>query len=400
MSRKTATMLQTTPIAATTQSHVTREISDRLQVALTTHLTQAYSPELSKTLRLFSATEVADLFGTTGQYLRKGHAEGSLPEPEVNKNGRRFYSGDEIKTMRQILEGSSRKPGKYLPGRRDNDRIQVIQLMNFKGGSAKSTSAIHLCHYLALQGYRVLAIDLDPQGSLTGFCGIQPEIEFEGNSIYDALRYEDPVPMSECIRATYFPGLDLSPAQLILSEFETETAVYARKGVPFYNRLASAIETVEADYDVIIIDSPPSLGFLTLAGLFAATSVIVPLTPSMLDVASTQQFLEMTSAYLEEFENSGIPIVHDNFRFLITRDDPSDTPSQQIVSLMRALFQDRVIGATALRSTAIADAAMLKMTMYEVVRSEMTRSTYDRARSSMDAVGHEVSNMIQTAWGR
>ncbi|CUJ98556.1 Sporulation initiation inhibitor protein soj [Ruegeria denitrificans] len=393
-------MLQTTPIAATTQSHVTREISDRLQVALTTHLTQAYSPELSKTLRLFSATEVADLFGTTGQFLRKGHAEGSLPEPEVNKNGRRFYSGTEIKTMRQILEGSSRKPGKYLPGRRDNDRLQVIQLMNFKGGSAKSTSAIHLCHYLALQGYRVLAIDLDPQGSLTGFCGIQPEIEFEGNSIYDALRYEDPAPMPECIRATYFPGLDLSPAQLILSEFETETAVYARKGVPFYNRLANAIETVEADYDVIIIDSPPSLGFLTLAGLFAATSVIVPLTPSMLDVASTQQFLEMTSAYLEEFENSGIPIVHDNFRFLITRDDPSDTPSQQIVSLMRALFQDRVIGATALRSTAIADAAMLKMTMYEVVRSEMTRSTYDRARSSMDAVGHEVSNMIQTAWGR
>ncbi|WP_420583512.1 plasmid partitioning protein RepA [Ruegeria sp.] len=393
-------MLQTTPIAANTQSHVTREISDRLQVALTTHLTQAYSPELSKTLRLFSATEVADLFGTTGQFLRKGHAEGSLPEPEVNKNGRRFYSGVEISVMRQILEGSSRKPGKYLPGRRDGDRLQVIQLMNFKGGSAKSTSAIHLCHYLALQGYRVLAVDLDPQGSLTGFCGIQPEIEFEGNSIYDALRYEDPIPMSDCIRATYFPGLDLSPAQLILSEFETETAVYARKGVPFYNRLANAIETVETDYDVIIIDSPPSLGFLTLAGLFAATSVIVPLTPSMLDVASTQQFLEMTSAYLEEFENSGIPIVHDNFQFLITRDDPSDTPSQQIVSLMRALFQDRVIGATALRSTAIADAAMLKMTMYEVVRSEMTRSTYDRARSSMDAVGHEVSNMIQTAWGR
>ena len=302
--------------------------------------------------------------------------------------------------MRQILEGGSRKPGKYLPGRRDNDRLQVIQLMNFKGGSAKSTSAIHLCHYLALQGYRVLAIDLDPQGSLTGFCGIQPEIEFDGNSIYDALRYEDPVPMSDCIRTTYFPGLDLSPAQLILSEFETETAVYARKGVPFYNRLANAIETVETNYDVIIVDSPPSLGFLTLAGLFAATSVIVPLTPSMLDVASTQQFLEMTSAYLEEFENSGIPIVHDNFRFLITRDDPSDTPSQQIVSLMRALFQDRVIGATALRSTAIADAAMLKMTMYEVVRSEMTRSTYDRARSSMDAVGNEVSNMIQTAWGR
>ena len=393
-------MLQTTPIAAKTQSHIAREISDRLQVALTTHLTHAYSPELSKSLRLFSATEVADLFGTSGQYLRKGHAEGLLPEPEANKNGRRFYSGAEINAMRQILEGSARKPGKYLPGRRDGDQLQVIQLMNFKAGSAKSTSAIHLCHYLALQGYRVLAIDLDPQGGLSGFCGIQPEIEFKGHSIYDALRYEHPVPMSECIRGTYFPGLDLSPAQLILSEFETETAEYARKGVPFYNRLATAIEAVEKNYDVIIIDSPPSLGFLTLAGMFAATSVIVPLTPTMLDVASTQQLLEMTSAYLEEFEHSGIPIVHDNFRFLITRDDPSDSLSQQIVSLMRALLQDRVIRTTALRSTAVADAAMLKMTMYEVVRSEMTRSTYDRARSSMDAVGQEVSTMIQTAWGR
>lgn len=192
--------------------------------------------------------------------------------------------------MRQALELGSRTKGKYLPGRREGDKLQVLQLMNFKGGSAKSTATIHLCHYLALNGYRVLAIDLDPQGSLTGFCGLQTESEFDGPTIYDALRYEDSLPLSVVIADSYFPGLDLAPACLILSEFETETAVNAGRGAAFFEQLSDALASVEGDYDVVIIDGPPVLGFLTLTGLFAATSVIVPMTPSMLDLASTQQF--------------------------------------------------------------------------------------------------------------
>ena len=393
-------MLDTAPIKAASQTDLTREMSARLHTALTTHLQQAYAPDERKHLRLFSATETADLLGVTGQFLRKGHSEGTLPEPAENRNGRRFYSGDEIAAMRDLLERTSRTPGKYRPGRRDGDKLQVIQLMNFKGGSAKSTSAIHLCHYLALAGYRVLAIDLDPQGSLTGFCGIQTELEFDGATVYDALRYDDPLPFQDVIVDTYFAGLDLAPARLILSEFETETAINAGQGVAFFERLSSAIESVQHDYDVVIIDSPPALGFLTLTGLYAATSVLVPMTPSMLDLASTQQFIEMTSAYLGVIEETGARLDHDFFSFLITRDDPGDIPSQQIVTLMRALFQDRVIGATALRSTALADAAMLKMSIYEVERSEMVRSTYDRARKSMDAVGGEVAGLMQKAWGR
>lgn len=393
-------MFQTAPIAASTQSDLTREMAERLDTALSTHLAQVYAPDQRKKLRLFSATEAAELLGVSGQFLRKCHSEGSLAEPDANRNGRRFYSGDELWQIRETLEAGSRSPGKYLRGRRDDDKLQVIQFMNFKGGSAKSTAAIHLCHYLALNGYRVLAIDLDPQGSLTGFCGLQTELEFEGATIYDALRYDTPLPLRDVIVDTYFPGLDLAPARLVLSEFETETALYAGRGEAFFQRLKNALEPVEADYDVVIIDSPPALGFLTLAGLYAATSVLVPMTPSMLDLASTQQFIEMTSAYLGVIEDTGVRIEHDFFSFLITRDDPSDIPSQQIVSLMRALFQDRVIGSTALRSTAIADASMLKMSIYEVARAEMTRSTYDRARQSMDAVGLDVATLIQKAWGR
>lgn len=129
-------MLDTAPITAASQTDLTREMSARLHTALTTHLQQDYAPDERKYLRLFSATETADLLGVTGQFLRKGHSEGTLSEPAEIRNGRRFYSGAEISAMRDLLEAGSRTPGKYRPGRRGDDKLQVIQLMNFKGGSS------------------------------------------------------------------------------------------------------------------------------------------------------------------------------------------------------------------------------------------------------------------------
>ena len=148
------------------------------------------------------------------------------------------------------------------------------------------------------------------------------------------------------------------------------------------------------------MDSPPQLGFLTISGMAAATSIIVPMTPSMLDVSSTAQFLELAGAYMGVIEDAGAELNYDHFKLLITRDEPTDIPSQQITSFMRALFQDRVMSATALKSTAISDATMLKQSLYEVVRSDMTRATYDRARGSMDAIGREIETMVRQTWGR
>ena len=88
-------MFQTAPIEAASQSDLTSQMAARLHTALTTHLQQAYAPDQRKNLRQFSATETAELLGVTGQFLRKCHSEGSLPEPDVIKNGRRFYTGAE-----------------------------------------------------------------------------------------------------------------------------------------------------------------------------------------------------------------------------------------------------------------------------------------------------------------
>lgn len=393
-------MIPVTPILADRPSELATDISSRLNTAIREHLLSAFAPDNTKTLRTFSAPEAAELLGVSGQFMRKLHGEGTLPEPADIRSGRRYYTAQDIRQARQILEQSSRTKGRYLPGRRDGEKLQVWQLMNFKGGSSKSTTTIHLAHYLALKGYRVLVIDLDPQGSLTSMCGISPEIEFDGLTIYDAIKYEDTVPLSEVIQETYFPGIHLAPSRLLLSEFETESAVQSNPEQPFFRRISNALLDVEDQFDIVLMDSPPQLGFLTISGMAAATSLIVPLTPSMLDVSSTAQFLELAGAYMGVIEDAGAALHYDSFKFLITRDEPTDIPSQQLSSFMRALFLDRVMASTALKSTAISDATMLKQSIYEVVRSEMTRATYDRARDSMDAVGKEVETMIHQAWGR
>lgn len=393
-------MIPVTPLSTDRPSALAGDISQRLNAAIREHLLSAFAPDSTKTLRKFSAPEVAELLGVSGQFMRKVHSEGTVPEPQENRGGRRYYSAQELWDARQILEQSSRKAGRYVPRRSESERLQIWQLMNFKGGSSKSTTTIHLAHYFALRGYRVLVVDLDPQGSLTSMCGISPEIEFDGLTIYDAIRYDDPVEMSEVVVPTYFPGLSLAPSRLLLSEFETESAVHSNPEQPFFTRIQDAVAQVENDFDLVLMDSPPQLGFLTIAGMAAASSLIVPLTPSMLDVSSTAQFLELAGAYMEVIEDAGASLQYDHFKFLITRDEPTDVPSQQLTSFMRALFQDRVMSATALKSTAISDATMLKQSIYEVVRAEMTRSTYDRAKASMDAVGLEVERMVHGAWGR
>src|SRR5690606_9208519 len=105
-----------------------------------------------------------------------------------------------------------------LPSRRNGEKLQILATSNFKGGSSKTTTSAHLAHFLGLQGYRVLCIDLDPQASLTSIFGIQPEFDLgENETAYAALRYDDErLTLADVIRSTYFPGVDLVPGNLEL----------------------------------------------------------------------------------------------------------------------------------------------------------------------------------------
>lgn len=374
-------------------------LSERLQA----HRQQLFPPTAQRTLRKFTSGEVADLLGVKDAYLRKLSLEGRGPQPETRSGGRRLYSPEDIMALRQMLEKGAKSPGTYLPGRRAGDHLQVITVINFKGGSGKTTTAAHLAQKLALDGYRVLAIDLDPQASFSALHGFQPEFDLvDGGTLYDAIRYDDPLPLAQVIRKTYFTNLDIIPGNLDLMEFEHDTprVLAARTGEMFFTRIGDRLAEVEADYDIVVIDCPPQLGFLTMSALSAATAVLVTVHPQMLDVMSMCQFLLMTSNLLEVVADAGGDMSYDWMRYLITRYEPGDGPQNQMVSFMRSMFGDHVLNHTALKSTAISDAGITKQTLYEVERSAFSRQTYERAMESLNAVNGEISDLIQKAWGR
>ena len=375
------------------------KLSERLQA----HRAQLFPPNASKELRKFTSGEAAELLGVKDAYLRKLHLDGKGPEPEIRAGGRRYYSPEDIQALRELLEAGAKVPGTYLPGRREGDQLQVITVINFKGGSGKTSTSAHLAQKMALDGYKVLAIDLDPQDSLSALHGFQPEFDLlDGGTLYDAIRYEDPVPVSEVIQSTYFTNLDIIPGNLDLMEFEHETprAIAERNGNLFFTRVGDVLAEIESEYDVVVMDCPPQLGFLTMSALSAATAVLVTVHPQMLDVMSMCQFLLMTSNLLGVVSEAGGDMSYDWMRYVITRYEPGDGPQNQMVSFMRSMFGDHVLNHTVLKSTAISDAGITKQTLYEVEKSQFTRATYDRAIESLNAVNGEIEALVQQAWGR
>lgn len=378
--------------------------ADSLAESLNRQMKAALQPEDRKALRRFSSTEVAELLRVSPSNLRNRHKDGSFPEVYSDNRGHRFYTAEEIDDLRGILARTGKNADAYRPGRRNGDKRQVISVVNFKGGSSKTTATIHLAQRFALRGYRVLVLDLDPQASLTTFFGFRPELEFaESGTIYDALRYEGRVPLSSVIQKTYFYNLDMVPAGLLLSEYETETAnALARRQQPiFAERLSLALDEVEADYDLILIDCPPQLGFLTLTALAASTGLLVTVVPGMLDIASMSQFLKLASETVQAVEEAiGRRVTWDFVKFLITRYEPSDGPQTQMAGYLRSILAGQVMTEPMLKSTAISDAGMTQQTIYEVDPSQLIRKTIDRALSSVNNVADELEQTIQMAWGR
>ena len=385
--------------------------AETLSAQLSALRDRLFPPLAKKTLRPFSSGEAARLVGVSDGYLRQLSISGEGPSPDIGASGRRSYTLSDVNALRRYLAAQpGAKSRHYVKHREGNEHLQVVAVTNFKGGSGKTTTTAHLAQYLALQGYRVLAIDLDPQASMSALFGFQPELDLSGNdTLYGAIRYDaDRQPMEAVIRSTYFDGLDIVPGNLELQEFEHATPRHladrhASLSDPrdmFFARVQATIATVADRYDVVVIDCPPQLGFLTLGALCAATSVIVTVHPQMLDIASMSQFLFMSSDLLSVVREAGGTLNFDFLRYLITRYEPNDGPQTQIAGFLRTQFGSRVLTTPMVKSTAISDAGLTKQTLYEVGRENFNRATYDRAFEAMNAVNAEIEGLLWQAWGR
>ncbi|QUS37418.1 plasmid partitioning protein RepA [Falsirhodobacter algicola] len=384
------------------------QFAESLAHSLDRQMKNAFRPEERKMLRLFSAREVSELTGISISNLNTRLADDpDFPQPVTDARGHRWFSAEKIDQIRDRMYTTGKNVLSYRPGRQAGDALQVLSFVNFKGGSGKSTSSCHVAQRLALRGYRVLLVDADAQASATTMFGYRPEIEFQDKgTLYDCLRYDqDQVGIEHIIKKTYFHNLDLVPAGLVLSEYETNTA-YAlgqRISPTFAERLTIQLGRVEANYDLVIIDCPPQLGFTTLTALAASSALIVTVVPSMLDIASMSQFLSLAGDLfrtIQHHTNRPEPISWNFVKFLLTRYEPSDGPQTQMAAYLRAILEDEVLTEPMLKSTAISDAGMTQQTVYEVDPGKFVKKTIERAVQSCNAVSDEIESLIQRSWGR
>ena len=169
-----------------------------------------------------------------------------------------------------MAPAASPDPGWDVPGTAPmRDLPRILAVANQKGGVGKTTTAVNLGACLADLGYRVLVIDLDPQGNASTGLGIN--IRDLQASMYDVILND--VPLDDCIEATTVRNLFVAPASLDLAGAEIELVPAFSRELRVKNALAEVID----DYDFVLIDCPPSLGLLTVNGLAAADEVLVPI---------------------------------------------------------------------------------------------------------------------------
>ncbi len=340
--------------------------------------------------RLFNPGEAAAMVGRDRTTLARAETEMAIPAPVRNPgNNRRVgYTLEQIQAFRKHFG--------TLPWRDPaTDQPLVVACQNFKGGVGKSTTCVNFAHFLALKGYRVLVIDVDSQATTTALFGYMPDAEIsEADTILPYLSGEQKS-LAYAVRPSYFPGIDLVPACLAL--YEAELSIVMRVGaqptreqrVAFFNELRFGIQSVRDNYDVILIDSPPALGMISINVLLAADALLVPSGARMFDFSSTVQFFRMVHAYIGQLDPDK------SFRWisvLTTLFDRRYESQKQFFEVMRACFGDSVFQHVFFHSSAVINSAAQFTTPYEQAKP-------DRAvLEMMDGVFSEVELALLREW--
>lgn len=277
----------------------------------------------------------------------------------------------------------------------------TIAVANFKGGVGKTTTAMTLAQGLSLHGHKVLAIDLDPQGSLSTLFGTVPQTEVsEAMTALPLLRGEcdDLLPVA---RATYWDGVDLVPAAPML--FAAEFAIpslQAQAGWPsFWKLLDQGLAKARTAYDIIVIDTPPALSYLTINALMAADGIVVPTPPTALDFASLAHFWQLFADFRgnAEFVRGGgkeYAFIH----VLLTRVDQSDVAMPAVRAWIKAAYGEFVLATEIPKSTVAPAMAAAFGTAYDIGTYDGARATYRRIIDAYAEVTASIERSVVEAW--
>ncbi|PZO65896.1 MAG: ATPase [Paracoccus denitrificans] len=402
---------------------------------------RGYAPDGKKRLRRFSVWEICRyLIPVAPAHFRRVLRKfPDLPQG-VGEGNSKWFTLEDVLKLRDHFATEGATGREYRPWRPAGLPAKTIAVANFKGGVGKTSTAAHLAMSAALDGYRVLVIDLDSQGSMTSIMGghvtdewstafpliakdyalaLQQENRVRKAAGQSALPFDETltealsVTARDIIQTTHWPNIDLLGAQLNLywAEFQVPVWRMGMRGWPLWDALGNALtsEGIVNDYDIIILDTPPALGYLTINALAAADILLVPLGASFLEFDSTGRFFDMlysTFASVEEGENAarrreGLPEMRfewDAVRALITRFDAAQ--QTDLANVIQAYFGDFMTTFRQELTAMVGQAGEQVNGIYEADYREFNRDTYVRGRETFDRTWAEVKELVLGAWWR
>ncbi len=396
-----------------------------------------------KNLRLFSTWEITRYLIPVAQahFRRVLKQNPDLPQGQSETDGgAKWFTLDEVLRLRAFFGAQGSKAKEYVPYRPKGLPAKMVAVANFKGGVGKTSTAAHLAMSAALDGYKVLVIDLDSQGSMTSIFGGTVDDEWQtafpllARHYGEHLRIENqrrldrgdpPQPLDEglsaamemtaadVIQSTHWPNIDLIGAQLNLywAEFQIPVWRMQARGWKLWDALTDRLEAdgVLDDYDLVFIDTPPALGYLTINGLAAADILLVPLGASFLEFDSTGRFFDMlhsTFASIEDGENVaaralGRPQMGfewDAVRAVITRYDGAQ--QGELSGLMQAYLGKTLSPHRQDFTALIGQAGEQVNGIYEADYRDFNRETYARGRETFDATYAAFKRLLLGIWRR
>ncbi|SIT17979.1 Cellulose biosynthesis protein BcsQ [Roseivivax lentus] len=396
-----------------------------------------------KQLRLFSTWEITRyLIPVAAAHFRRVLRQNpDLPQGRSEtEGGAKWFTFEEVLRLRAHFSAAGSRAKEYRPYRPAGLPAKMVAVANFKGGVGKTSTAAHLAMSAALDGYKVLVIDLDSQGSMTSIFGGKVADEWgtvfpllarhyarhmQGENRAREARGEAPAPLDETlsealgatardlVQPTHWPNIDLIGAQLNLYWAEFQIPVWRMQGRSWklWDALTDSLEAdgVLQDYDLIFLDTPPALGYLTINGLAAADILLVPLGASFLEFDSTGRFFDMlhsTFRSIEEAENmaaralgrEGLAFQWDAVRALITRYDGAQ--QGELAALMQAYLGQTLSPHKQDYTALIGQAGEQVAGIYEADYRDFNRETYVRGRETFDATYAAFKRLLLGVWRR
>ncbi|RKY42154.1 MAG: ParA family protein [Candidatus Makaraimicrobium thalassicum] len=221
--------------------------------------------------------------------------------------------------------------------------MKKIAFCNQKGGVAKTTSALNISTYLALHNKKTLLVDLDPQSNATSGLGINKgEVD---QSIYNVLH--EHIGLDQAVRPTEIKLLSIVPSHINLTGAEVELVnVMGRE-----YRLKKAVQEMQGDFDFMIFDCPPSLGLLTINGLTAADSVLIPIQCEYYALEGLSQLISTVNLVRENL-NAGLEIEG----VLMTLADYRTNLTKEVISEVKRYFEEKVYQTVIPRAVKLTEA--------------------------------------------